>query len=924
MDAGSGIGERNRVMSLISRFATALLVAVLTGSVAWAQTSADDEASREKARQLSEAIAACDKGASAPLDFSALSAPVQYVELMPYDFDMDKLKALQAHCQLAWVGAPKQERLHLQWLRVTMAIRGNNVKLLTPQVRKLAEGGGAEAQFLLYYLRRLNPDAGESSMMDVSRDEAWKALLAAAEQGHMGAISELLTLYRGDFDVKRDLRQVVRWARRLESAPPQGIEITPFENGTRGMMPMLIARTTLEEDGFAATETRAAFRLAERMMKGGSKDAREASIVVVRALRAGRGTRKDPTRARAILEDLAKGNHPTPLLAEMLFRGEGGPEDGKRALALVRGKAMQQDWMARAIEGEILLSGKVVGYRPQEAIQALIRTYDADSAMRLAGLLTDYGTRVERPEDVVARMTTIAGRGRADVAMALAKLKLSENSQFTDEDGARALLKPLADTGNREALWLYATTQYRNLGSSSYRPMRREEGLSDAELTALIEEGVRRQEPEAFLLKAKFLRAGMLYPQDDRGASDMLRQAAKGDNIEALLLLGDAYDDGLGIAKDKKRRLDAWRRAAELGSLKAKSKISRGFVFDTFDRLMTLEEGVTWRIALYNNGYGRSFSGLGIGGDEIGAQMDLDVFSGRAMEAGTDAVAEAIMNGFREAPAGLDDRNLVTMGKVFPQEIKVAIERKLAREGFYRGSPEGYWGPDARKALADWVEAKGFGPTKPDVEAEEEAPAEVVAGELISKDKIGRIWDKIRAEFQAAKSEKQKRAALAKVNALAQYGNIDARWALLPNYHKAATIRRVVSAAEITRYGLDLMVEKPPSAEKVEFEFIFNTTQIYQDGKSREFGQAVIAAIRDDRRLQDPLVLGGIFKQFIFAPGACDAVLASARRAGVDTMGDDGCDESSLSALLTFAKAKGPAGIDSRNKKAAEAILKSL
>lgn len=906
--------------------AVAMFVTALAGSASWAQTSADDKASRERARELAEAIAACDKGASAPLDFSAVSAPVQYTELQPYDFDMAKLKTLQGLCQLAWVGAPKEERLQLQWLRVTMAIREANVKLLTPQVRKLAEGGSAEAQFLLYRLGRINTDASESTAMDVSRDEAMKALLAAAEQGHMGAISELLVIYRGAFGMKRDLRQVVRWARRLESAPPQGIEITPYEDEMRGMMPMLIARTTLEEGGFPATETRAAFKFAERTMKAGGKDTRDAAIVVAQALRVGRGVRQDPTRARAILEELAKRNHLTPLLAEMLMRGEGGPEDGKRALEIVRAKDLQRNPRARAIEAEILLSGKVVGYRPQEAIQALDGAYDPESFIRLAELLIDYRPRLDRPERIVSAMSSYASSGRGDVAIALAKLKLSDNSQFTDEDGARTLLKPLADAGNREALWLYATTQYRNLGSTSYRPMRREDGLSDAELMALVDQGVRKEEPEAFLLKAKLLRSGMLYPQDDRAASDMLRQAAKGDNIEALLLLGDAYDDGLGISKDKKKRLDAWRRAAELGSLSAKSKISSAFTFDTFDRLMTLEEGVTWRIALYNNGYGRKFEGLGIGGDNAAEMEFMGLFMGRAMEGGTDAVAEAVMNGFREAPTGLDDTNLVSMGKALPPEIKVAIETRLAREGFYRGSPEGYWGPDARKALADWVEAKGYGAATAaaEVTTDEQPPAEVVAGELISKDKIGRIWDKIRAEFQAAKNDRQKRAALAKVNALALYGNIDARWALLPNYHQAATVRRVVSAAEITRYGLDLMVEKPPSAEKVEFEFIFNTTQIYQDGKSREFGQAVISAIRDDKRLHDPLVLGGVLKQFIFAPGACDAVLASAKRAGVDGVGDDGCDDATLSALVSFAKAKGPAGIDERNRKAAAEVLKSL
>jgi TPR repeat protein len=914
-------------MSKVSRIvAVGLLFTALAGSASWAQTAKSDGAARKQAEELRIAIDACDKGASAPLDFTAMAAPVQDSELVPYDFDLTKLRTLQGQCQTAWVGAPRETRFELQWLRVTMAIRESNLKLLTPQVRKLAKDGSAEAQFLLYQLRRAPSDAAESTMMDVSQEEGWKALLASAEQGHMGAISELMYRYRGTDDVKRDLKEVVRWARRLDSAPPQGIEITPYENDLRAMVPLIIARTTLQEDGFSPTENRAAFKIAEKEMKAHGKGFEEAALVVARALRVGRGASKDAKRAREILEAGVKADtKAVPDLAEMLMLGEGGPTDGKRALALVRDKSQEYSVAARAVEGRILLDGKVVGYRPQEAIVALSRAYDPESFVRLAALLIDYHPRIERPEGLIKGMSSFAAAGHDDVALAFAKLKLSDNSQFADEDGARALLKPLADAGNRDALWLYASSQYRNLGSTSYQPTRREDGMSDAQLMALIDDGIRQEEPAAFLLKAKFLRAGVLYAQDDRGASDMLRQAAKGDNIEALLRLGDAYDDGLGIEKDKKKRLDAWRRAADLGSLGAKSKISRAFTFDTFDRLMTLEEGVTWRIALYNNGYGRSFSGMGFGAADLGAQMDLDVFSGRAMEAGTDAVAEAIMNGFREAPAGLDDQNLVVMGKVFPQEIKVSIERRLARDGVYRGAPEGYWGPDARKALAEWVEAKGYGTTTPAVVQTEDQPSEEpVVGELISKETIGRTWDMIRADFKVAKTDKQKRAALAKVNILAQYGNIDARWALLPNYHQAANVRRVVSAAEITRYGLDLMVEKPPSAEKVEFEFIFNATQIYQDGKSREFGQAVLSAIRDDKRLQDALVLGGILKQFIFAPGACDALLASGKSAGIDMMGDDGCDESSLAALVAFAKEKGPAGIDERNKKAAAEAIKAF
>lgn len=60
-------------MSGISRVAAVgLLFAALAGSVSWAQTAQDDKATKERAaRELAEAVAACDKGASAPLDFTA-------------------------------------------------------------------------------------------------------------------------------------------------------------------------------------------------------------------------------------------------------------------------------------------------------------------------------------------------------------------------------------------------------------------------------------------------------------------------------------------------------------------------------------------------------------------------------------------------------------------------------------------------------------------------------------------------------------------------------------------------------------------------------------------------------------------------------------------------------------------------------------
>ena len=275
------------------------------------------------------------------------------------------------------------------------------------------------------------------------------------------------------------------------------------------------------------------------------------------------------------------------------------------------------------------------------------------------------------------------------------------------------------------------------------------------------------------------------------------------------------------------------------------------------------------------------------------------------------------MNAFVEAPAGLDDNNLVGLGKAFPDEIKVAIEKRLKRDGVYRGQPEGFWGPEVRKALGDWVDAQR--PVAQQVSTNDQPVkqvAEETAGQLPTE-MVDRVRSAVTREAQAARNSRQKRAAMAKINVLAQYGDIPARWALVNNYDEVDAVKQVVSAAEVTRYGIDIMVSKPEGVEKAEFEFIFNTTQIYQDGKSRDFGQSVIATIRDDTRLQDPLVLGSILKQFVFAPGACDAVLAAGKKVGIGQLGQDGCDDQSLGALVAYAKEKGPSGIDARNRKAA-------
>lgn len=887
-----------------------------------------DQAQRQaKAKAIALATETCDKGAAVPLDPDGRVAPVQFGELIPYDLDMRKLEALRSACQLAWAGAPKSKRLQLQWLRVMVAMgKPGQEWLLVPQLQLLADDGSAEANYLLFRMFSYTQGKKDAAAFPISAQDALRRLRVAAEQGHIEALSVLMQQYRNGPLLRRDNHEAVKMARRIESAPPQGKTETEYEARMRAGMALAIASMTLEDDSFPKPEQRIAFGIVDRDSAAGTKN-EYSSLTYIAAVRFGRGTAADPVKARRMLEarlDKYGDKNAMPMLAEMLAKGEGGPADPKRALSMLRDGNVRTLRGAPAILAGLLLDGKIVGRQPQEAIRALARSWDLADEIRLAGLLIDYQTQLDNADRLVASLTQAAAVGEPGAAIALARLKLSDNSQFTDIDGARALLKPLADAGDRAALWLYAGSQYANLAASSSNPYRRDGGLDDGDLRKLIDDGMEKKEAEAFLLRARLVRKGVLYPQDDEAATKMLISAANLGSVEAMVLLGNAYSEGLGIPKNPRERLHAWREAARRGSLAARQNLGNAFTFDTFDKLMTLDEGVTGPLVLYINSVDRGAAGFMA--DDTMASVRLGTifsFGSRAMEAGTAAVADAVMNAFREAPAGLDEKTLVTLGKAFPDEIRVAIEKKLKSEGFYGGDANGNFGADVRKALAAWVDAKGPLAETAVADARQDTAPEAKKNDLIDPDMLARVRDRAFKDSLAAKTDRQKLTAISALASLARYGDMPSRWALVRNYHQARSVRKLVSPAEITRYGLDVLVTRPEGADKAEFEFIFDVSQVYQDRQIRAFGSAVLAAIRDDTRLQDPLKLGGIMQQFVFAPGACDAVLDAARKARVRDLGEDGCDETTMSALIAFAKARGPAGVDAQAREAAVVEIKA-
>ena len=913
----------------MSRYVVAAAFTLMLGAPAFAQNqNGPSGTGSEKDAKLGAAIAACDKAASVPLDPSATEPPIQFHELFPANFDTKALTEASSQCKEAFLGAmgtPDQKRLKLEWLRTVIAL-GTDADYMPflPDLRELATGGSAEANYLLFDIYRTH--AHDEGAPPVSRADGLAALRAAAEAGHQDALTTIVYEYLAGPHLRRSPLETAAFADKLMHLPPQGKQPGASEAEARKIGKFARGRTLVTDDGFSDAERAEGFAIVKDFY-----DAKEEGSIrlYATALRYGRGTPQDAAAARQLLEDAVARGVPEafPVLADMLAEGEGGPVDGKRALALLRNDAAANEGLTKPLLAELYLDNRFTGPRPREAVRLLIAPpVNIDARIKAAGLLIDYDEKVEVPGNLIDTLAAAAEAGEPGAAMALARLKLSGNSQFGGEkEGARALLQALASDGDPEAALLLAETQYDHLSDSSFKPHRLDGGMSDDQVRQAVDDGIAKDLASAYRVKGKLLRVGIIYPQDDAAATQAFLEGAKRGDIESMIIVGKAYDDGLGIEKSPRERLRWWREAARLRSIDAQQRLADAFTFDTFDKLMTLREGVSEQVALYNNGVG-DHGGGGIGDDVfVEARFSGMFMGGRASDAGNAALAAAVMDGFRLAPAGLSDDKLLPLMRALPDEIRTEMEKTLKADGFYKGKPTGNFGPDVRKALADWVEAKG--PINDDTGAANAQPDKSAAQPSapgLSDELVDRVRDRVFAAAQAAKTDKQKVAALRQINTLARHGDLASRWVLVRNYHTGKVVRQAVSPEEITRYGLDLVVARPEGMDKVEFEFIFDVTQIFQDGKSAALGKAVLAAIQDDARLQDPLTLGAVMEQMIFAPGACDAITAAAAKAGILDSGADGCEEASRTALIAYAKEKGPAGVDSKARDAAAAELVTM
>lgn len=892
---------------LAARAFTAFLLAGVSALAAHAEATTDEE--------KAAAVKACDLGATSPLD-PAGKAPPKHLSDMNPTFDKSVIEKLIAACRDAAMAFPDEQRFAIQLARA-MYLDFKSADVVVPTLQRFADNGHIEAQFMMYraHASKLDPmrnPAEANRMMNYLRN--------AAEAGHAMAIVEMRSLRRSGGLLKRDNVEALRWADRWANLPSQGPGGEwEYQKKFEEVGKLYGAAMRIFFKEVSAEDKKKAFVLIKDMYDAGNAMALDIYGI---ALRDGEGVDKQPEAARAVFERgiAARNSSAAVELARMLINGEGGPRDVKRAIDLLYAKPTHFGPPRAEIIAKLFLSNEFVGRDPRRVIQAMQDTPGTiEDHMTLAGLLEDHQAKVNKTS-LINKLSLAAAVGEPGAAMALAKLKLSRNSDFRDEAGARELLDLLARDGDKDARLMLAAAHFNNLDSTSQTrlmngPMR------EADIRAAITEGVAANNARALLLQGQLTRKGVLFPQDDEAATRLIVKAAELGNVEAMIFAGKAYDDGLGVPKNPRERVRFWREAARRGSVEAQESLASAFTFDFGARVMNLQEGISLPIALYGNGAGRRY------GDQsniMGVRPSIMAMSGmfsggRIRDFPRKAVAAAVMDGFRMAPAGLSEDKLVALAKMLPQDIRAEIEKVLKAEASFAGDPQGYFGPDARAALRNWVDAKGplRAPQQQVAAVSPQAAAASASPSALPAATVSAVREKAFALVPAAKNDAQRSAAIRQINALARYGDQPARWVIMRNYHQSRLVRAAVTAADLTRYNLDILVSKQAETPKASFEFIFNLTELYKLDRSKAFAGAFIGAVRDDPRLQDLTELMEIAKHMKFSPGACDGVARAARQLKVAVSEDDGCSEGSLDALIAYAKKAGPANIEMKTREIA-------
>lgn len=347
-------------------------------------------------------------------------------------FERDQ-KIWRSSCQQALYADPENAHILASLGEAWSSMGFKNISI--PLTRKAAAMDEPEALFDLYELHH-----SFSRHLDrepyVTREEGAAALRRAAELGHPTSIEAMVRhLERGDM-IKRDLNEAAVWAERAVKNPPKG--------SYAGDADVSLGRLLTKLDDPQQRQ-----RGMDLLVRTKRSDAAAFFADAVRPT--------DPVRARRIYEDLlgSQESHVAPELADMLFKGEGGPANPKRAVDLLDGGSWFGDSpFLKAHYGRLLVEGKYVKPDPQKGIEAMsyMTQWSIEWRHEVMDLLArNPALRISNPDGMIYDAVEAIELGEPGAVMAMINLQLSSNEQFRDLEAGCLLVDLAIKNGEKQA-----------------------------------------------------------------------------------------------------------------------------------------------------------------------------------------------------------------------------------------------------------------------------------------------------------------------------------------------------------------------------------------------------------------------------------------------------------------------------------------
>jgi TPR repeat protein len=309
-------------------------------------------------------------------------------------------------------------------------------------LRTLAAKDNADALLEIYERHRSFERGDVDTPQIIKAKEAGESLRKAAELGHPKAILRYAVNLEQGSIIKRDIDAAAVWMEQAIAKPAH--DAYPAE------YPIYLGRMLIESPD-PAKRARGI-----RLLEADGRPAAKAHLAV--AIR-----KDDPVRARSLLEGSLRAWPGTalPPLADMLIKGEGGPEDGKRALKLLQSHSnASAPASINAALGEIYAEGKLVPRDLQKAAD-LMRgetQWSVGAKLDYARFLTENPTvKVNHPKRIIYDLTDMTELSEPGAMTTFIALKLSSNQQFADKVGGCKLAEQAVATGEASAKKFLAT-----------------------------------------------------------------------------------------------------------------------------------------------------------------------------------------------------------------------------------------------------------------------------------------------------------------------------------------------------------------------------------------------------------------------------------------------------------------------------------